>query len=139
QDQSHVTGGVHNGASFLPWHRELVNRLEALLQQVDAGLALHYWDWTTDPRHCPDGADGYVDLMTEQFMGSASGSMGAPFESFYDSVAEPNRDSPDPPGVPMSAQHRAALPPPEVTRMMPASGRPPREVTFAELDQTLNR
>ena len=40
---------VHQGPGFLPWHRELVNRLEALIREVDPELSLHYWDWMTDP------------------------------------------------------------------------------------------
>src|SRR5262249_40340199 len=47
-------------SEFLPWHRELCNRFEALLRKVDPQLSLHYWDWTTDPR----------GLFTAQFMGS---------------------------------------------------------------------
>jgi Common central domain of tyrosinase len=40
----------HRGADFLPWHRELCNRLEDLIRQVDPDLSLHYWDWNEDPR-----------------------------------------------------------------------------------------
>src|SRR5262249_50502130 len=54
--EAHAAGqNVHGGPAFLPWHRELVNRLEALLRLVDPQLSLHYWDWTTDPRATPDG------------------------------------------------------------------------------------
>src|SRR5437588_2752771 len=61
---------VHGGPAFLVWHRELTNRLEGLLREVDPQLSLHYWDWTTDPRATPDGAGGLVNLFTPQFMGS---------------------------------------------------------------------
>src|SRR5215207_8470850 len=54
---------VHSGPGFLPWHRELVNRLEALLREVDPQLSLHYWDWTTDPTTA-----GGVNLFTSDFM-----------------------------------------------------------------------
>lgn len=45
----------HDGNSFRPWHRELLNRYEALLQQSDPDVALHYWDWTEEPRAASDG------------------------------------------------------------------------------------
>ena len=50
QDQIHQCTHNHGGNSFIPWHRELVNRYEALLQQSNPDVALHYWDWTEDPR-----------------------------------------------------------------------------------------
>src|SRR6267378_5555740 len=33
---------VHTGPAFTPWHRELINRLEALLRQVDPLVSLPY-------------------------------------------------------------------------------------------------
>jgi hypothetical protein len=39
QDQIHQATHVHGGPAFLPWHRELVNRYEALLS-TPAALAL---------------------------------------------------------------------------------------------------
>lgn len=68
---------VHSGPGFLPWHRELVNRLEALLREVDPQLSLHYWDWTTDPT----SASG-VNLFTGDFMGSPHGDAGPPLQNF---------------------------------------------------------
>src|SRR5207302_636250 len=73
---------VHGGPAFLPWHRELCNRLEALIREVDPGLSLHYWDWTTDPRHTPDGKGGFVNLFSTSFMGSSSGDAGYPLQNF---------------------------------------------------------
>lgn len=81
QDAIHQATHVHMGASFLPWHRELCNRLEALLREVDPGVSLHYWDWTTDPRASDNGTGGTINLFTDIFMGSASGTVGTPFES----------------------------------------------------------
>jgi hypothetical protein len=71
---------VHSGPAFIPWHREITNRLEALLREVDPDLSLHYWDWTTDPR-----SGGGINLFTPQFMGSASGDAGAPLQNFESS------------------------------------------------------
>src|SRR5450631_2650948 len=48
---AHVHGiDVHAGPAFVPWHRDITNRLEGLLRMVDPRLSLHYWDRTTDPR-----------------------------------------------------------------------------------------
>src|SRR5450756_1528325 len=70
---------VHAGPGFLPWHRELCNRLEALLRQVDPALSLHYWDWTTDPTV---GSNGGVPLFTTDFLGQAHGDAGPPLQNF---------------------------------------------------------
>jgi hypothetical protein len=40
QDQIHQSTHNHGDNSFIPWHRELVNRYEALLRQSGCGLAL---------------------------------------------------------------------------------------------------
>jgi hypothetical protein len=82
---------IHRTLAFLPWHREFVNRYEVLLQQFDPTVKLLYWDWTTDPS------------TSLSFMGSFSGSIGAPF----------NPASPP------------TLAPPSVTRGV--SGSPPAE------------
>jgi hypothetical protein len=75
QDEIHANTHVHECPAFLPWHRELINRLEALLREFDPQLSLHYWDWTTSPK----------PLFTSDFMGSASGDAGEPWLSsgFY--------------------------------------------------------
>ena len=83
QDQIHQATHVHGGPAFIPWHRELVNRYEALLKLIDPTVALHYWDWQTDPRTSPDGAGGTVNLFSTGptgFMGSASGRAGPPLD-----------------------------------------------------------
>jgi hypothetical protein len=87
QEQIHKNahqGGedVHEGPAFIPWHRELVNRFERLLRKVDSRISLHYWDWTSDPRRCPDGKGGFVNLFTEKFMGSDDGDAGPPLQNF---------------------------------------------------------
>ena len=43
QDVAHQTTHVHGGPKFLLWHRELCRRYEALLQEIDPSVALHYW------------------------------------------------------------------------------------------------
>ena len=75
QDLSHQTTHVHGGPKFLLWHRELCNRYEALLQQIDPDVALHYWDWTTDPRSSPNGSGGTTDLSVNTFMGTMNGNV----------------------------------------------------------------
>lgn len=66
--------------AFLPWHREFINRYEALLREVNPLVKLLYWDWTTDPANSTGG----FNFFTSTFMG-ASGrgtggvSIGAPF------------------------------------------------------------
>ncbi len=85
QDAIHEATHIHGGPSFLPWHREMINRFEELLRQVDPSLALHYWDWTTDPRASSNGSSGTTNLFSTGatgFMGSASGSAGPPLAAF---------------------------------------------------------
>jgi Common central domain of tyrosinase/von Willebrand factor type A domain len=82
QNEIHQATHVHafppaRGIAFLPWHRELCNRLEQGLRQVDSRLSLHYWDWTTNPRNT-----GGVNLFTPDFMGSPVGEAGPPFQNF---------------------------------------------------------
>ena len=56
QDEVHQATHVHKQASFLAWHRVLVNEFEAKLQEIDPALALHYWDWTAHPRRARTAA-----------------------------------------------------------------------------------
>jgi hypothetical protein len=89
QDEIHQATHVHGGPAFLPWHRELTNRFEAMLREVDPALSLHYWDWNQDPH----------PLFAPDFMGSPDGSttptgdVGAPWaaEGFY--LANPPNDN----------------------------------------------
>lgn len=97
QDEIHQSTHVHNGPEFLPWHRELVNRFEALLREINPQLSLHYWDFRDDPRNIPDGNVGggvlglvrFFDDTSNPFMGSSSDSSGDPWlsEGFYDPLA----------------------------------------------------
>lgn len=82
QDHIHEATHVHGGPAFVPWHRELCNRFELLLREVDAELSLHYWDWTEDPRETRDSTDGKVNLFTEDFMGTDQNRVWTPFAKF---------------------------------------------------------
>lgn len=123
QDEIHASTHVHNGPEFIPWHREIVNRLEALLRQVDPRLSLHYWDWTQDPRSIPNanlggGTTGTLDLFTPDFMGYGGASdelIGPPWQNaaapwradgFYLPGAAPDRDSSNNPADPPVAVRR---------------------------------
>lgn len=73
QDQIHQGTHNHGGNSFLPWHRELCNRFEKLVQQVDPDVALHYWDWTEDPRASDAGQGGTVNLFSPTLSAPTTG------------------------------------------------------------------
>lgn len=135
QDQIHQATHVHKQPSFLPWHRELVNRFEELLQQVDPGVALHYWDWTTDPRHTPDGHRGFVDLMSSDFMGSPEGLLGPPLEACYDQAQKPGmaRDEKDARDS-LAPFFNATRPPRTVVRHLVNSGRTPHNARISDYD-----
>jgi tyrosinase len=72
---------LHHGAAFLPWHRELCNRFEQMLREVDPELSLHYWDWNEDPH----------ELFTPTFMNPGSGDF--PFEGVVYGRTWPPEDS----------------------------------------------
>ena len=42
QDEIHQGTHVHGDPEFIPWHRELLNRLEERLRQINPQLSLHY-------------------------------------------------------------------------------------------------
>lgn len=83
QDQIHEATHNHGGNSFLPWHRELVNRFEALLQQGNPDVAAHYWDWTQDPRQADDGQGGSVAILSTALLGMANGMLDGPLASLH--------------------------------------------------------
>jgi hypothetical protein len=102
QDEIHQATHVHRGPEFLPWHREIINRFEELLRQINPQLSLHYWDFREDPRNIPNGnigggATGTVNLFDANFMGSSSGPAGDPWLSagFYDPQAGSPGHPPD--------------------------------------------
>jgi hypothetical protein len=103
QDEIHQATHVHGGPEFLPWHREITNRFEALIREINPQLSLHYWDFKEDPRAIPNanlggGNVGTLNLFDVNFMGSpgiqenvnpAGGPIGDPWLSagFYDPQA----------------------------------------------------
>lgn len=105
QDEIHQATHVHGGPEFLPWHREITNRFEELLREINPQLSLHYWDFKEDPRALPNanlggGTTGTLNLFTPDFMGSpgmpefqvvnpGDGQLGDPWLSagFYDPLA----------------------------------------------------
>ena len=115
QDQIHQGTHNHQGPSFIPWHRELCNRYEKLLQQVDPDVALHYWDWTVDPRNAPDGQGGTVNLCTDALMGTANGLVAGTLAPLHNGdVDAGSRDATGNPAAP-----------PRAIRRNCASGAPP--------------
>ncbi len=128
QDQIHQATHVHQGPAFLPWHRELCNRFEAMLREVDPELSLHYWDWTTDPRATPDGVGGTVNLFSNIFMGSASGRAGAPLDTFDNN------------GVLAGSRNQTgnpADPPQAISRDVAGGAVPPSPPTIVDSDAVL--
>ncbi|EWY79955.1 hypothetical protein FOCG_18085 [Fusarium oxysporum f. sp. radicis-lycopersici 26381] len=99
QDEIHQSSHVHGCPAFLPWHREMCNRFEALLRTIHPELSLHYWDWNLDPSAMPDSQGGVINLFDADFMGNADGtvndgSVGEPLLSAGFYLA--NRTDPDP-------------------------------------------
>src|SRR5262245_59341416 len=123
QDEIHQATHVHHGPQFLPWHREIVNRFEAMLREVNPQLSLHYWDWTQDPRNIPNGnlgggTTGTLNLFTPDFMGYggvADQAIGPPWQNavapwrsdgYYVPNASPDRDSSGNPADPPATVSR---------------------------------
>jgi tyrosinase-like protein len=108
QDEVHQATHVHGGPEFLPWHREVTNRFEELLRQINPQLSLHYWDFKDDPRKIPNGNIGggnvgTVNLFDANFMGSPGGPAGDPLltAGFYDPQAGTNGTDRDSTGNPV--------------------------------------
>jgi hypothetical protein len=111
QDQIHQGTHNHNGNAFIPWHRELCNRFERLIQQVDPGLALHYWDWTTDPRSSPNASSVPQDVMANAGMGTANGVVTGTLAPLHNNdVLAGRRDATGNPADPPRIVRRACVP-----------------------------
>ena len=110
QDEIHQATHVHKGPEFIPWHREIVNRMEQMLRQITPQLSLHYWDWTEDPTRIPNanlggGTTGTLNLFTPDFMGHGGQEhlpIGEPWLSarYYVPGANPDRNSSNNPADP---------------------------------------
>lgn len=119
QDETHQATHVHGGPEFLPWHREIVNRLEEMIRQINPQLSLHYWDWTQDPRAIPNanlggGTTGTLNLFTPAFMGyggSSDAPIGEPWLSagYYVPGASLDRDSTGNPADPPDVVNRSVV------------------------------
>lgn len=100
QDQIHQKTHVHGGSGFLPWHRELCNRFEQLLRQVEPGISLHYWDFTQHPE--------MINLLGPTgLFGASHGMVGPPLDVLHNKGIETGsrgrrdpRDSSAPPQDP---------------------------------------
>jgi hypothetical protein len=44
----HFFHNIHRSSQFLPWHREMLLRVERELQEFDPGITIPYWDSTVD-------------------------------------------------------------------------------------------
>jgi Common central domain of tyrosinase len=76
QDQIHQATHVHGGPAFLPWHRNLINKYEQLLREVDPEISLHYWDWT-------ENAESINLLGPNGLMSVSSGLLQSPFDILH--------------------------------------------------------
>ncbi len=141
QDEIHQATHVHHGPEFLPWHREIVNRLEEMLRQINPQLSLHYWDWTQDPRSIPNanlggGTVGNLDLFNDQFMGAKNGSIGEPWLSagyYVPGAANYRSTNPFDP-----VNKNPADPPREVVRVVGGIGSSPESVAN-DINAILNK
>jgi hypothetical protein len=110
QDQIHQGTHNHGDNSFVPWHRELVNRYERLLQESNPDVALHYWDWTEDPRAASDGQGGTVDLTDTGLFGTFTGMLNGALASVHNGgvFAGSREDTGNPADPPQSVERAAA-------------------------------
>ncbi|WP_424210728.1 tyrosinase family protein [Streptomyces sp. BI20] len=53
---------AHMSPSFFPWHRRYLLEFESALREIDPGVTVPYWDWTTDNTPA-------ASLWAEDFLG----------------------------------------------------------------------
>lgn len=56
----HGNSCEHGWEKFLPWHRCQMYEMEQLLLDVDADVALHYWQWSNDTYYDPKTKDYHI-------------------------------------------------------------------------------
>lgn len=125
QDQIHQKTHVHGGAGFLPWHRELCNRLEELLRKVEPRVSLHYWDFAQKPED--------VNLLGPNgLFGASHGRVGPPLDILHNKGIEQGsrgrRDPRDPNAPPQDPK----LPPQDIERDIDERAYP-----FADSDEMI--
>jgi hypothetical protein len=109
QNQTHQKTHVHGGPSFLPWHRELCNRLEELLRKVEPGISLHYWDFTQEPEK--------VKLLGQSgLFGASHGMVGPPLDVLHNKGVEKGSRGRRDPSDPTAPPQDPTLPPQEIVR-----------------------
>lgn len=71
KDDMSMTNMAHMGPQFLPWHRYLLLRIEADMQEAigDPDFALPYWDWEDCGEGTDDGSNPCPKLFETEFLG----------------------------------------------------------------------
>ncbi|KXN71985.1 Di-copper centre-containing protein, partial [Conidiobolus coronatus NRRL 28638] len=59
---------AHGTQYFLPWHREIINRLEEALRAEDDSVTLPYWDWSVESQFPEDSI-----VFTNKYFGGNGG------------------------------------------------------------------
>jgi hypothetical protein len=106
QDQIHQATHVHGGPGFLPWHRELCNRFETLLREVDSLVSLHYWDFQED-------VEQMNILGPDAILGSSHGVLASPFDIIHNKGkivgSRTESNPPDPAKPPVKVERDVGL------------------------------
>jgi hypothetical protein len=95
---------IHSNGTFLPWHREMLSRMEETMRTYDPLVSLPYWNWETNPVTAqPVIISSTLNGFTG-WMGNDQGRVGYPFEaldnngifagSFEESCPFDNLDAP---------------------------------------------
>lgn len=125
QDQIHQKTHVHEGAGFLPWHRELCNRLEDLLRKVEPGVSLHYWDFSQKPED--------VNILGPNgLFGASHGRVGPPLDVLHNNGIEQGSRGRRDPNDPSAPPQDPKLPPQDIVREIDEGIFP-----FAESDESI--
>ena len=68
-----TSGAIHNSPLFLPWHRELLLKFEAALQQVsgDRTMRIPYWDFNDAASSAAVFSDDFMGGMGDPSQGGA--------------------------------------------------------------------